>query len=301
MNESSNLFFSYKSNGMKIISTHRIQKIQQVSVVLLLLLLIAIFLLFYAWNNQQNKLAKTNEIRYRSAQLADELRQSSDDLTRMARTYAVTGDTLFKNQFSEVLRIRRGLAPRPVCYNHAYWDLLALHLAEKPCKKTRAVSLRSLLRAEGFTDSELAVMSIGEQLSDSLALFEIEAFNAMEGRFKDSSGTYQKVGKPNQKKAVDLLFGKEYHQSKAAIMKSINAFFELSEQRTSSMVAQEKQKITNISYCLIVLFLLSILLFVFIFYVNSKLKSTIIKELHSEVAEQTNILKERKQEIETQN
>ena len=286
---------------MKIISTHRIQKILQVSVALLLLLLIAIFLLFYAWNSQQNKLFTTNEIRYKSAQLADELRQSSDDLTRMARTYAVTGDTLFKNQFYEVLRIRRGLAPRPVCYNHAYWDLLALHLAEKPCKKTRAVSLRSLLRAQGFTDSELAVMTIGEQLSDSLTFLEAEAFNAMEGRFKDSSGTYRNVGKPNQKKALDLLFGKEYHQSKAAIMKTINAFFELSEQRTSSMVAQEKHKITTISYCLIVLFLLSILLFALVFYLNSKLKSTIINELHSEVLEQTTILKERKQEIETQN
>src|SRR5215813_5716851 len=32
--------------------------------------------------------------RYHSYQLADELRQSSDDLTRMARLYAVTGESV---------------------------------------------------------------------------------------------------------------------------------------------------------------------------------------------------------------
>jgi hypothetical protein len=33
-----------------------------------------------------------SEVRYLSYQAADELRQSSDDLTRLARTYVVTGD-----------------------------------------------------------------------------------------------------------------------------------------------------------------------------------------------------------------
>jgi hypothetical protein len=41
----------------------------------------------------QDELIEASERRYQSYMLADELRQSSDDLTRLARTYSVTGDS----------------------------------------------------------------------------------------------------------------------------------------------------------------------------------------------------------------
>ena len=46
--------------------------------------------------------------RHRSFLLADELRQSSDELTRFARTYVVTGDERFKRYFRMVIDIRNG-------------------------------------------------------------------------------------------------------------------------------------------------------------------------------------------------
>ncbi len=42
-------------------------------------------------------------MQYKSLILADELRQSSDDLTRMARTYVITGNPLFEEQYKTVL------------------------------------------------------------------------------------------------------------------------------------------------------------------------------------------------------
>ena len=62
--------------------------------------------------------------RDRAHELARELRQSSDDLTRMARTYAVTGDERYRQYFQEILDIRNGAAPRPENYRLAYWDLV---------------------------------------------------------------------------------------------------------------------------------------------------------------------------------
>ena len=50
-----------------------------------------------------------NEARYSSYLLADELRQSSDDLTRLVRTYTVTGDPKWAAQYQEVLDIRNGV------------------------------------------------------------------------------------------------------------------------------------------------------------------------------------------------
>ena len=49
-----------------------------------------------------NDVAKAYETRYASYLLADELRQSSDDLTRLARTYAVTGDSKWKERMRRV-------------------------------------------------------------------------------------------------------------------------------------------------------------------------------------------------------
>lgn len=62
--------------------------------------------------------------KYYSYQLADELRQSSDDLTRMARTYAVTGNEKYQKFFNRILTIRNGETPRPQDYNDIYWDLV---------------------------------------------------------------------------------------------------------------------------------------------------------------------------------
>ena len=59
-----------------------------------LLSVLAIVFVFYVWAEKQ--IDRANESRHQSYLLADELRQTSDDLTRMARSYVVTGDTHYK-------------------------------------------------------------------------------------------------------------------------------------------------------------------------------------------------------------
>ena len=48
-----------------------------------------------------NEVEKAQTNRHESLQLADELRQSSDDLTRFARTYVTTGDKKYKKYFNK--------------------------------------------------------------------------------------------------------------------------------------------------------------------------------------------------------
>lgn len=61
--------------------------------------------------------------RFQALLLADELLHSSDDLTRMARTYVLTGDRTYKRYFMEILDIRNGVQPRPVNYSPTHWHL----------------------------------------------------------------------------------------------------------------------------------------------------------------------------------
>ena len=58
-------------------------------------LLVALFLSLSLLSHTQGQIANSERQRYESYKLADELRQSSDDLTRMVRLYTVTGNPVF--------------------------------------------------------------------------------------------------------------------------------------------------------------------------------------------------------------
>lgn len=76
-----------------------------------------------AWS--EHEVVRVNDVRLQSFLLAGELRQSGDDLTRMARTYVVTGDPIYRQRFQDIIDIRDGRKPRPVQYVRPYWDLVA--------------------------------------------------------------------------------------------------------------------------------------------------------------------------------
>lgn len=72
---------------------------------------LAIAFAFYVCSEKQ--IDRANNLRHQSFLLADELRQSSDDLTRMARTYVVTGHPVYQQRYQAILDIRDGQQPRP--------------------------------------------------------------------------------------------------------------------------------------------------------------------------------------------
>ena len=92
------------------------------SLACLALLVIATGYVLMRQNAATKRLNKAIDLHDKSYRLADQLRQSSDDLTRMVRTYAVTGDGRFEEYFYTILKIRDGKAPRPEHYNRIYWD-----------------------------------------------------------------------------------------------------------------------------------------------------------------------------------
>ena len=75
---------------------------------IILLLLIALAVTFFKYRNS-NQLVESNIKRFRSLEMAQELRQSSDDLTRYCRTYVETGDSIWENCYWKVLDIRNGV------------------------------------------------------------------------------------------------------------------------------------------------------------------------------------------------
>lgn len=174
--------------------------------------------------------------RYASYLLADELRQSSDDLTRFARTYVVTGDPSYEAHYMNILAIRNGEKERPQDYHRIYWDFIA---AGRPGSAGGGVTrpLNDLMLDAGFTDEEFALLAEAQANSDGLVKLEVQAMNAVKGLYADGAGAYVVRGEPDMDLARTLLHSPTYHAFKADIMKPVNQFLAAMEIRFETRIA----------------------------------------------------------------
>lgn len=186
-----------------------------ITVIFTLLLLFNVFKI--STLNDSRVLCERN--RFNSKQLAEELRQSSDELTRMARTYVSTGDPLYEKRYWEILAIRNGERPRPDPYPSTYWYVSASE-GDSPSRTGTKVPLQKLMQHAGFTKQEFHLLSEAQKRSDTLVKMEMDAFAAM------------KRTPPNSEYAQNVLFSAEYHRSKTEIMSPIQQFISEVDQRT---------------------------------------------------------------------
>ncbi|WP_283967804.1 HAMP domain-containing methyl-accepting chemotaxis protein [Tritonibacter sp. AK171] len=186
--------------------------------------------------NTGKQVTAAGKSRYTSYLLADELRQSSDDLTRLARTYVVTGDASYEAQYLDILAIRNGDKERPANYHQIYWDFVAAD-REVPGGSGVTRPLQDLMREAGFTEEEFDYLVEAQANSDGLVNLEVQAMNAVKGLYPDASGAYTVKGEPDMKLARDLLHSKEYHAFKADIMVPVNKFLNAVEVRFDKQLA----------------------------------------------------------------
>ncbi len=143
------------------------------------LLLLTFSAIFIAYVYAEKRIDAANEQRLFSLKVIGELRQSSDDLSRMARSYIATGEHRYKNHFDEIIAIRNGQAARPINYYQVYWDLVDdNNLRPRPAGSR--IALLDLAENAGFTPTELAALQQAKIQSDALALNEIKAMQLLE-------------------------------------------------------------------------------------------------------------------------
>lgn len=181
--------------------------------------------------------------RYESYLLADELRQSSDDLTRFARMYVATGEDRYLRYYWNILDIRNGKIPRPQGYEGVYWDLVVGRLIPEPAPdKSAGVSLEARLLRAGITVDEFSKLKEAQNLSNELARLETVAINAIKGRFDDGTGAFEKEGKPDAILANKILNDERYNNYKSRIMQPIGEFLAMVDIRTTSRLESLNQR-----------------------------------------------------------
>jgi signal transduction histidine kinase/CheY-like chemotaxis protein/HPt (histidine-containing phosphotransfer) domain-containing protein/HAMP domain-containing protein len=167
--------------------------------------------------------------RVTSFRLADGMRQSSNDLTRMVRLYVTTGEARYRDYYERILAIRRGTAPRPRSYDSSFWDRV-LADGYAGVRVGPPVSLPELMRRARFSPEEFALLDASLRASDRLARLELETMDAVAARIaRGTGGRYLLDVAPAYERLVDPA----YHREKRSIMAAIERFVRVVDLRTS--------------------------------------------------------------------
>lgn len=214
---------------------------------LTLAVLVTVLLASYSYYQLQ----KAEFNRFYSMQLAQELKQSSRDLTMNARTYVVTGDARYEEKYWEIVNIRSGKSKRA---------------------DGRTIALKNLMQEAGFTDYELSKLTEAEGRSNALIKTEDTAMHAVKGLFADSSGAFSIQKAPDMELARRLMHDDAYHEQVRIIMEPIHEFESALNRRTLESVESLKFR----AACLQILVLILVMaLFILSMVSNRSLKATL--------------------------
>lgn len=214
----------------------------------ILLALVSAIFIAYVWSERQVDIA--NEQRYISLTIANDMRQSSDDLTRISRTYVITKTPIFKKHYQQILDIRNGKAPRLSNYERNFWGL---QLSTPDSTSQSAVSIHRLIAQADFTPAELNYINSAITQSNQLTAIEHAAMDLVSNNIKDDVAI--------QQKAQSLLFSEDYRKAKYEIQESINSFERLVTERRLKMLnhALNRAKLLRALFALCGLCLMALL------------------------------------------
>ena len=200
-----------------------------------------------------------------SIHMAFEIKQSSDDLARFARAYVATGNPKYEHYIREIIAIRDGRQPHPEKYTPFYWDYVAAGIVELN-QDGEIYSIEKRITNLGLSEEERVKLSEAKKASDDLINLIDIAMNAGKGLYKDDKGRFTIKGDPDMAMARQLLYGKEYHETMAQIMKPIEQFFTLQRWENTNAVNYQHGRYEAIMLGIMILIVLTIGFSIYVFF-----------------------------------
>ncbi len=203
-----------------------------------LLLLIGVFAYLAFLSNAMHQKSQEYMLKYEECRLiAEEMQNSSDRLTMMARLYLVSGDPKYKAYYYQILAIRQGTAPRPHDYDSTYWDRV-LAGSETILLQGEAESFLARLQRLGFNEQEISLLRLSEMRSQELVKLEEKAF----ARWEEGYAGADKAERIKLEEAREILNSAAYLEGKEAIMEPIDRFIRFSEERLREKIKELEDK-----------------------------------------------------------
>lgn len=214
------------------------------------IIIIMTVLLFY--NNSM--IVNSQKTAYESDKIANELRDSSEDLTKYVRTFVATGEPKYEKEYWHVLNVRNGKEARA---------------------DGRKIPLNVLMKQLGFTNNELAKLKESQTNSDKLVKKEVIAMNAIKGIPDVNISKLIRSNESRRDFAIRIINDDAYHKDKDTIMNPINDVVQMVDNRTQIKLMH--YNILNYIYMFTAFFIVFFLFIRFIFLINS-IKQSIERE-----------------------
>lgn len=261
-----------------------------------IIVLIAFAILFLVrLGDGHKRLTESGALRYESYLLADQLRQSSDDLTRMVRSFVATGNKKFEQLFWDILDIRDGKKQRPLHYERVFWDFITVESPVHPFQGDKKIALEELMKRAGFTEEEFELLAVAKLRSDKLVNLERTAMNLMGEINSEKKKKQPPEIQRDREKAIQILFGEAYHQAKKSIMEPIHAFYESIDLRTAHNLSKIEHQVDFFQLMINLVFAMIVLLFLFLILTIYTYHKHMIGHLNLELELKTKEVNERKQ------
>ncbi len=162
--------------------------------------------------------------RYESLLLVDELRQSSEELNRLARTYVLTGDSEYRAAYLNVLAQREGGITASARSETDLQTGESEAFGVEKSVNARTLPLLDRMRKAGFSALELQHLTQAKHASDGLTQLELAAMATVDER---------KQGQEGREQANNSLLDATYRQRQQNILQPLAQASALLDQRTA--------------------------------------------------------------------
>lgn len=161
--------------------------------------------------------------------LVQALRQSSEDLSRLAHTAVLTGDSADRVAYLNAVAAQEGLATALV-RDEAAHPGEGQAIGDRKMEPIRApLSLLDRMREAGFNDVELQHFQQATQASHALAMLEWKVISALDQRSQD----------PGQRQvAMELLRDASYRQAQQSVLQPLEAGRTVLDRRTAQALEE---------------------------------------------------------------
>ena len=189
---------------------------------------------------------------------AHELINSMDNLTNFSRSYVVTANETYKNNYYDVMDIRDGIIERPYYYDGVYWDIIEPTRSQRHRKNTKE-SLYDALNKLPFEKNEFKLLEKSKKIYPTLLDLEQKALDTLDND-------------QDKKKAIAILYSQEYSLLKSKVMLPLDDFLFLVTKRTSIEI-KDNSRTLNLSIYLLILSLFMLIMSIIFLLIHYRKKS----------------------------
>ena len=177
----------------------------------------------------------------------DDLRREMEMLSRLVRSYVVTGETSYLKYYYAILAIREGERPLVVDDDPTtYWDRViagTTPFVQRP--PGTGVSLRARMISLGFDGTELEALQQVLSEAEALKVHEQVAFAATQGLYDPKADTFVSEGVPHPELAVKFVHNREYDILRARMAQAVAELKGRVDRRTGAAVSDARARLRD--------------------------------------------------------